>query len=303
MFLPKGPTAASFDLVDGVFALQQRIDVNSRSFKLNFVASAHAASAVQGVIWDVANAPLLEAGLLRSFPGAAAVVAGGAVLHNTATFVARHPWLDEDFHELLSNPGIPQSTKQQLLAQMQRDPLFGNSSKALALMDIDPNASKPTVLSTPLVERKPLLEILPDQADILIAFGKLPGFETHKPDDFLRLPGFDIHESSWQDFVLFKKQDPEEIKQRDVLKKFSECEKEESPFWDSLKPFKTIGKKDIRTNGLKGKKLEYYHWDNMHKEIEVYKESKGWLIPHRAISPVYGRDKEKNVSKHKPIKF
>ncbi|NOX40007.1 MAG: hypothetical protein GXP05_05695 [Alphaproteobacteria bacterium] len=43
-------------------------------------------------------------------------------------------------------------------------------------------------------------------------------------------------------------------------------EKSESPVWQGFKS----DKKGRKTNGLKGKKREYYEWDNTHKDIEVY---------------------------------
>ena len=42
--------------------------------------------------------------------------------------------------------------------------------------------------------------------------------------------------------------------------------KAESPVWKELKPYR----EDIKTNGLTGKKIEYYQWDHTHQEIEVY---------------------------------
>lgn len=42
--------------------------------------------------------------------------------------------------------------------------------------------------------------------------------------------------------------------------------KAESPVWKEMKPFR----EDIKTNGLTGKKIEYYKWDHTHQEIEVY---------------------------------
>ncbi len=42
--------------------------------------------------------------------------------------------------------------------------------------------------------------------------------------------------------------------------------KAESKVWRGLQPFK----KDVKTNGLLGKDKEYYKWDKLHNDIEVY---------------------------------
>jgi hypothetical protein len=42
--------------------------------------------------------------------------------------------------------------------------------------------------------------------------------------------------------------------------------KADSPVWKSLKPYK--GK--TRTNGLSGKRKQYYEWDYKHNDIEVF---------------------------------
>ena len=42
--------------------------------------------------------------------------------------------------------------------------------------------------------------------------------------------------------------------------------KTESNIWKDLKHYR----KDIKTNGLKGSKQEYYKWDHTHNDIEVY---------------------------------
>lgn len=70
--------------------------------------------------------------------------------------------------------------------------------------------------------------------------------------------------------------------------------------WKKLINHKVVNGIQIRTNGYTGKKLEYYHWDNTHKEIEVYDNK---LNPIRAISPMTGRDKMKDVSHHKKLKL
>ncbi|MCP5468830.1 MAG: hypothetical protein H7A32_06135 [Deltaproteobacteria bacterium] len=54
--------------------------------------------------------------------------------------------------------------------------------------------------------------------------------------------------------------------------------KAESPVWKELKPFR----EDIKTNGLSGKKQEFYKWDYDHNEIEVFDRSgnhKGAIDP------------------------
>lgn len=68
--------------------------------------------------------------------------------------------------------------------------------------------------------------------------------------------------------------DPEDDEDEDEYARFKkkddsgryECEKSESPEWRKSQNFK----KEYKTNGLKGNKLEYYRWDHRHKDIEIY---------------------------------
>ena len=57
--------------------------------------------------------------------------------------------------------------------------------------------------------------------------------------------------------------------------------KSESPIWKSFKHYR--GK--IKTNGLSGKKLRYFGWDNTHNEIEMYDR---FGKPIDALDPVTG---------------
>jgi preprotein translocase subunit SecA len=270
-----------------------------------------------------------------------AIVGGGFIAHKTAEFESKHLFSLEEFNDIITNPDIPQSYKNQLFNQALNDPFYSNkpqSDKPITqsgktqgnpFMDIDPNAGRPSIFSTPWYERGPSIESFPDGSDLTRKFGNLPGFGTLDPlhQRFGQLPGLDIHEHSWQDSILFKEptvtskfkmdfgnskltQETEQMIDKTQIqdkisksKKFSECEKAESAIWKTLKPYKMVGGKQIRTNGLKGSELEYYHWDNAHKEIEVYKICGKKLVPIKSISPMTGSDKKRNISNHKIIKL
>jgi hypothetical protein len=73
------------------------------------------------------------------------------------------------------------------------------------------------------------------------------------------------------------------------------CLKAESSIWKGFKPHK--GK--YKTNNETGKKKQYYEWDYLHNEIEVYDHN--WN-PIHAMDPIKGTILNKDVSKHKKPK-
>ena len=71
-------------------------------------------------------------------------------------------------------------------------------------MDIDPNASKPTILSTPIAYQPKSILFTPDDRSTFVQWSQLPGF---MPGDFNTkdlLEGFDVHETNWKDLILYK---------------------------------------------------------------------------------------------------
>jgi hypothetical protein len=54
------------------------------------------------------------------------------------------------------------------------------------------------------------LESFPDHSD-LFKLPSPPGFDPIGSEHIFKLPGFDIHETSWQDLILFKKQYPDTV--------------------------------------------------------------------------------------------
>jgi len=147
----------------------------------------------------------------------------------------------------------------------------------------------------------------PDERDLFRDMGRIPGFgEGDKPFSWRDgLEVFPDERDRWNSLdrlILFneRSEDRKVIEERKQQETFNECEKGESKVWKNLKPHGVYYGRQIKTNDLKGKKKEYYGWDDLHKEIEVYDSN---YRPTRAISPVTGRDKGKDVNGHKDLKF
>jgi len=49
--------------------------------------------------------------IARGIPQATVVVGGVIGLHNAAQFEHEHPWIGDDFNEIMLNPLVPQETK------------------------------------------------------------------------------------------------------------------------------------------------------------------------------------------------
>jgi superfamily II DNA/RNA helicase len=128
--------------------------------------------------------------------------AGIAVgLHNAAKFEAEHPWVGSNFDDIMNNPLVPQSTKDEMWQQMRNDPLIRGHQSSLLLnvktlptidfkvmgridnqssntsinsyFDIDPNAGN--TLITPPYQPKSIL--LDDQARY-VKWHELMGFSS-----------------------------------------------------------------------------------------------------------------------------
>jgi len=69
--------------------------------------------------------------------------------------------------------------------------------------DIDPNASKPTILSTPIPYQPKSILFTPDDRDSHLEWSKLPGFTPHVLDLKDLQEGRDVHETHWKDFILY----------------------------------------------------------------------------------------------------
>ena len=166
---------------------------------------------------------------VRGIPQATVVVGGVIGLHNAAQFEYEHPWICDDFNEIMLNPLVPQETKDAMWKQMQNDPLLVSQQQSLrvtelptidfkvmervdsqghagglvsAYFDIDPNASKPTILSTPVPYQPKSILFTPND-DRLLEWSKLPGFTPHVLDLKALHEGRDIHETHWKDFILY----------------------------------------------------------------------------------------------------
>ena len=86
---------------------------------------------------------------------------------------------------------------------------------------------------------------------------KLQQQKNHGTTSFM--PDPDDFEPDEDEFTRFKKKDGSNR---------YECEKSESPQWNETQHFKD----EFRTNGKQGKYKEYYRWDRLHKDIEVYND-------------------------------
>ena len=141
--------------------------------------------------------------IARGIPQATVVVGGAIGLYQGAKFEHEHPWIGDDFNEIMLNPLVPQETKDAMWKQMQNDPLLvgqrqssqttelpamdfkvmgrvdgqGHSGNIVSpYFDIDPNAGKPTILSTPVPYQPKSILFTPDNQDRLLEWSKLPGF-------------------------------------------------------------------------------------------------------------------------------
>jgi hypothetical protein len=94
----------------------------------------------------------------------------------------------------------PASTAQESYASSQ------NPAHTNPHMWHDPDAGKPKILSTPIYDHHGHLESFPDYSD-LFKLSSLPGFDPIGSEHIFKLPGFDIHETSWQDLILFNEDD------------------------------------------------------------------------------------------------
>jgi hypothetical protein len=164
----------------------------------------------------------VSAPLLLSATAAAGVA---VALHQAAKFEHEHIWIGDDFTEIILNPLVPQETKDAMWKQMQNDPLLisqqqslqttelpdidfkvrhqGHGSLTSAYLDIDLNAGKPTILSTP-VPYQPKSIIFTPNDDRHLEWSKLPGFTPHVLGLQDLQEGLDVHETHWKDFILYK---------------------------------------------------------------------------------------------------
>jgi hypothetical protein len=142
---------------------------------------------------------------VRGTPQATIVVGGAIGLYQGAKFEHEHPWIGDDFNEIMLNPLVPQATKDAMWKQMQNDPLLVDQRKSLqttklpamdfkvmgrvdsqgygdivsAYFDIDPNANKPTTLSTPIPYQPKSILFTPEDSDNYLKWSQLPGFSPH----------------------------------------------------------------------------------------------------------------------------
>jgi len=163
--------------------------------------------------------------MARAFPQAA-LITGTTVglatgLHNSAQFEMQHPLLSSEFNDIMTNPYIPQSVKDNYWQKATNDPLLGGTGNRTEItmpimesetsillrnlrMDIDPNANKPTILSTPIPEKPRSILFTPDDRNILRDLGRLEGFAPVTPsleDLTLSTP---IYQQDWRDLILYK---------------------------------------------------------------------------------------------------
>ena len=159
------------------------------------------------------------------------------VMGHNSEFLATHPWLNDDFTALMSNPLIPQSTKDGMWQRMSTDPLISGR-----ISPFDPRLSLPEAPGTGIL-------ITPDESERLRAMlrlpryipvpviaglsGEAPGFEpvhtdrkdliTHTPVPILQ--GVDIlstpiHEQARQDHVLLSVNNDADKQRAKDIKKF-----------------------------------------------------------------------------------
>lgn len=80
-----------------------------------------------------------------------------------------------------------------------------------AYFDIDPNAGKPKVLSTPIPYQPKSILFTPDDRDSHLEWSKLPGFTPHVLDLKDLQEGRDVHETHWKDSILLRGKSDEQI--------------------------------------------------------------------------------------------
>jgi len=255
-----------------------------------------------------------------------ATIGAGIVvgLHNAAKFEAQHPWVSSDFDDIMNNPLVPQSTKDEMWQQMRNDPLLGNGTQSLILPHInvndlpqlnpfasrnrslfsssmlDPRFNRPNILTTPIHNQSRSILFTPDHSSTFAKFGQLEGFDISQTDKGI-FESFPIHQQNWKDLILYKDNgnidkftEFEHFKKTDGSNRY-ECEKSQSPQWKEAQPFKD----KFRTNGQKGSNKEYYRWDIKHKDIEIYDDKARYV---GSKDPVTGKIYRKgNMEKNKQL--
>ena len=184
--------------------------------------AARGSLALGEMVLSGASAPILLS---------ATVAAGGVIgLHNAAQFEHEHPWIGDDFNEIMLNPLVPQSTKDAMWKQMQNDPLLvgqrqseqivllphinvnelpqlnpfaRHSSNTVSSIMLDPKYNRPSIEIFPVHHQQKSILFTPDNQDYTLEWSKLPGFTPHVLDLKDLQEGRDIHETHWKDFILY----------------------------------------------------------------------------------------------------
>ena len=175
--------------------------------------------------------------VVRHVPSAS-ITAGIVVgLHNATKFEAQHPWVSSDFDDIMNNPLVPQSTKDEMWQQMRNDPLLGNGTQSLILPHInvndlpqlnpfaphnrslfsssmlDPRFNRPNILTTPIHNQSRSILFTPDHSSTFAKFGQLEGFDISQTDKGI-FESFPIHQQNWRDLILYKDNGEHTIKSR-----------------------------------------------------------------------------------------
>jgi superfamily II DNA/RNA helicase len=181
----------------------------------SFINSAQAANPIGGIATtmgggivgqDLALAAAFKAGssitsgamnIARVIPTAAIATTAVVAINETVKFQQQHPLMDEDFLDIITNPLNSEQNLNARWEQVRNDPLLGIANTGINMpvtdtelsrllenirMDIDPNANKPTILSTPIVYQPKSIPFTPDDSSTLAKFGQLEGF---MPSDLL----------------------------------------------------------------------------------------------------------------------
>lgn len=147
-------------------AISQGFLAQNLALGLGYYGASRGAVSLGGMILSSVSMPVALS--------ATAAATGVTALHQAAKFESQHPWLGEDFNEIMLNPSVSQATKDAMWEQMRNDPLLGG--KQSSRMDIDPNAGKPSVESFPIAPQRKSILFTPDDRSTIAQWNQLPGF-------------------------------------------------------------------------------------------------------------------------------
>jgi hypothetical protein len=126
----------------------------------------------------------------------------------------------------------------------------GVGSLTSAYFDIDPNAGKPTILSTPIPYQPKSILFTPEDSDNYLKWSQLPGFTPHVLDLKDLQEGRDIHEPNWKDFILYNDYEIDHWNVKPASVKDAPEVYQSGKFGKIYKdPEQTVGNKDTANHG------------------------------------------------------